>query len=50
MKNHLLIIAFLSLGSCQTKTDKIQPTEQNLTQSVYTSVIIQPDGLYQVKG
>ncbi|MEL0643177.1 efflux RND transporter periplasmic adaptor subunit [Olleya sp. Ti.3.14] len=47
MKKYILIIAVLSLWSCQTKTDKIQPTEQNLTQSVYTSVTIQPDSLYQ---
>ncbi|WP_055444503.1 efflux RND transporter periplasmic adaptor subunit [Lacinutrix himadriensis] len=33
--------------SCSKKEDKILPTEQDLTESVYTSVTIQPDSLYQ---
>ena len=34
--------------SCSKKEDKILPKKQDLTESVYTSVIIQPDSLYQV--
>ncbi len=34
--------------SCSKNTDKIHPEKQNLTESVYTSVTIQPDSLYQV--
>lgn len=33
--------------SCSDKTDKILPEEQVLTESVYASVTIQPDSLYQ---
>ena len=34
--------------SCSNKQDKILPTEQSLTESVYASATIQPDSLYQV--
>lgn len=36
------------LWSCNSKQDQIQPTEQTLVESVYASVTIQPDSLYQV--
>jgi len=47
MKNLYLFIATLSLWTCQNKIDKTLPTEQDLTESVYTSVTVQPDSLYQ---
>ena len=34
--------------SCSKKEEKILPTERKLTESVYSSVTIQPDSLYQV--
>ncbi len=34
--------------SCSKNQDKILPTERSLTESVYSSVTIQPDSLYQV--
>ena len=34
--------------ACDYKQDRIQPTEQTLVESVYASVTIQPDSLYQV--
>jgi multidrug resistance efflux pump len=34
--------------SCSKNSEKIKPIEQNLTESVYASAIIQPDSLYQV--
>ena len=40
-------ILLLSL-SCSNEKDKILPTEQALTEAVYSSVTIQPDSLYQV--
>ncbi|MBT8245975.1 MAG: HlyD family efflux transporter periplasmic adaptor subunit [Winogradskyella sp.] len=43
--NYILLIIFLM--SCSDKTDKILPEEQVLTESVYASVTIQPDSLYQ---
>ncbi|QRM89354.1 HlyD family efflux transporter periplasmic adaptor subunit [Lacinutrix sp. WUR7] len=33
--------------SCSKNEDKILPIEQDLTESVYTSVTVQPDSLYQ---
>ena len=33
--------------SCSNNEDKIRPTERPLTESVYTSVTVQPDSLYQ---
>ena len=45
---YLIAIAILFFCiSCSKKGDKILPTEQDLTESVYTSVTIQPDSLYQ---
>lgn len=40
----LIIICF----SCNDKQEKINPLKRNLTESVYSSVTIQPDSLYQV--
>lgn len=37
----------LVLFSCSKSKDKILPTERSLTESVYSSVTIQPDSLYQ---
>ena len=45
----LIIISFLAvLNSCRNGTERILPEKRNLTESVYSSVIIQPDSLYQV--
>ena len=43
-----LVITCLVLISCSKKADKILPKETNLVESVYSSVTIQPDSLYQV--
>jgi len=45
----LVRVFFISLVlmSCTKKQDKILPTEKTLTESVYSSVTIQPDSLYQ---
>jgi HlyD family secretion protein len=48
MRIILLIITCLVLISCSKKEDKILPKETNLVESVYSSVTIQPDSLYQV--
>jgi len=48
MKSLYAIIIALFLFSCSKEEDKILPTERSLTESVYSSVIIQPDSLYQV--
>ena len=46
------VLVFMSVllltVSCSDKHDKILPTEQSLTESVYASATIQPDSLYQV--
>ena len=34
--------------SCSKKQDKILPEQKNLVESVYSSVTIQPDSLYEV--
>jgi len=47
MKRILFISLFLIITSCSEKTDRIHPTERSLTESVYSSVTIQPDSLYQ---
>ncbi|MDO6596136.1 HlyD family efflux transporter periplasmic adaptor subunit [Oceanihabitans sp. 2_MG-2023] len=45
---YLFAIALLFFCfSCSKKEGKILPSEQDLTESVYTSVTIQPDSLYQ---
>lgn len=43
----LLVLSGL-LGSCNNTQEKIQPKLGQITQSVYSSVIIQPDSLYTV--
>lgn len=48
MKSLLVIFIALFFFSCSQEEDKILPTERSLTESVYSSVIIQPDSLYQV--
>jgi HlyD family secretion protein len=49
MNNYLIIISlFLLSTSCSKQSDYIQPKKQDLTESVYSSVTIQPDSLYQV--
>ncbi len=48
MKVWSYIIAFFLLLSCSGKKKGILPTEGPLTESVYSSVTIQPDSLYQV--
>jgi HlyD family secretion protein len=47
MRVFITLALFLILSSCSKKKEKILPTEQNLTESVYSSVTIQPDSLYQ---
>ena len=48
MKPYYFIIIILFLFSCSNDKGKINPKHQNLTESVYSSAIIQPDSLYQV--
>ncbi len=43
----LAVLVFLS-SSCGNKHEKILPQKTSLTESVYASVTIQPDSLYQV--
>ena len=40
----LVLVVF----SCANKQDKVLPSQRSLTESVYSSVTIQPDSLYQV--
>jgi multidrug efflux pump subunit AcrA (membrane-fusion protein) len=48
MKLFYFIIISSFFLSCAKQQDKILPLEQELIESVYSSVIIQPDSLYQV--
>lgn len=48
MKPLFFISVLLFASSCSDKQDKILPTQQSLTESVYASATIQPDSLYQV--
>jgi multidrug efflux pump subunit AcrA (membrane-fusion protein) len=48
MKALFFISVLLLTVSCSDKQDRILPTEQSLTESVYASATIQPDSLYQV--
>jgi len=41
------LMLFFIIFSCLNNEDKIRPTERPLTESVYSSVTIQPDSLYQ---
>ena len=45
----IITLLFLSF-SCSKNEDKIQPQKRLLTESVYTSVTVQPDSLYNVYG
>ena len=49
-RHHAIWIVFLAicLTQCGTQNDKIYPTRTGLTESVYSSVTVQPDSLYQV--
>ncbi|QXP58345.1 efflux RND transporter periplasmic adaptor subunit [Olleya sp. HaHaR_3_96] len=47
MKYLIGLSCFVLFYSCSNTQEKIRPTIQDLTQSVYTSVTIQPDSLYQ---
>lgn len=48
MKIIRLISLLLTIISCSNKSDKILPEHRDLTESVYSSVTIQPDSLYEV--
>ncbi|MCX2720119.1 efflux RND transporter periplasmic adaptor subunit [Lentiprolixibacter aurantiacus] len=43
-----ILFLVICLAQCGTSTDKIYPTRSGLTESVYSSVTVQPDSLYQV--
>lgn len=47
MRLSLYILLLLLMWSCNKKEDKIHPEYKTLTESVYASVTIQPDSLYQ---
>ncbi|MBU2906262.1 MULTISPECIES: efflux RND transporter periplasmic adaptor subunit [Arenibacter] len=47
MRNFILIYCLFLLLSCGDKQEKIFPTKIHLTESVYASVTVQPDSLYQ---
>ena len=48
MRLFLFLALTITLFSCSEKKDEILPVERSLTESVYSSIIIQPDSLYQV--
>jgi HlyD family secretion protein len=48
MKSWSYISLVMVLFSCSHGPDKISPTQRTLIESVYSSVTIQPDSLYQV--
>lgn len=43
-----MVLLLISLTQCGTPDDKIYPTRSRLTESVYSSVTVQPDSLYEV--
>ena len=47
MKSFRYLMLFFIIYSCFNNENKILPTERPLTESVYSSVTIQPDSLYQ---
>ena len=47
MRKYLFLVTVLFFWSCKKDAEKTRPKTQDLTQSVYTSVTIQPDSLYQ---
>ncbi len=49
MFNRIIIVALIiNCFSCNDKQEKINPLKRDLTESVYSSVTIQPDSMYQV--
>ncbi len=49
MFNRIIVVALISICfSCNDKQEKINPIKRDLTESVYSSVTVQPDSLYQV--
>ncbi|EDP70431.1 hypothetical protein FBALC1_06728 [Flavobacteriales bacterium ALC-1] len=48
MKTLTYVSVLLTLLSCSGNKDRVLPIERALTESVYSSVTIQPDSLYQV--
>lgn len=47
MRFPIYIILLFLLGSCKSKEDNIYPEYKTLTESVYASIMIQPDSAYQ---
>ena len=47
MRNVLLICLVCCMLSCKSQDDKITPSRVDLVESVYTSVTVQPDSLYE---
>ena len=43
----ILLAALLILISCKQEEDRLSPVETTITESVYASVTVQPDSLYQ---
>ena len=48
MRRIPFILILTCCFSCSKQSEKIQPQEQDLTESVYASVTIQPDNIYEV--
>lgn len=48
MKKTVYFLLVLSIAACKSKEEKIKPKITNLTESVYSSVTLQPDSLYEV--
>ncbi|GAA4810201.1 efflux RND transporter periplasmic adaptor subunit [Litoribaculum gwangyangense] len=48
MKRVLFIGLFLIIGACSEKKDRTLPIQRPITESVYSSVTVQPDSLYEV--
>ena len=47
-KQFSILFLLVLLISCNNNHDSIKPIQQDLTESVYSSITIQPDSLYQV--
>jgi len=47
MKHFFLLIFIVQVFSCTEQQERILPKKTKLTESVYSSVIVQPDSLYQ---
>ena len=48
MRGFYYLLMLIMIVSCSKKQDKILPETKNLVESVYSSVTIQPDSLYEV--